>query len=78
MKPEAAGDHHAAAAVELAVVWVTARVALADGVGRRRRASAGVPVRRDDEREPQRMHVDAGLGRCARKLKNCDLPYARW
>ena len=56
---EAAGDHHAAAAVELAVVRL---VGGHDGPcgDRGRRRSAAV-LAADDEDEPQAQHVDARL-----------------
>ena len=63
---EAAGDHHGAAAVELAVVGGHGRGELGrDRLGRVRWRGSGrtrpmLPA--DDQREPQPQHVDAGLG----------------
>ena len=60
---EPAGDHHAAAAVELAVV--AGHVRGESDVGRRHadaaRRDAGAVLPRIDEREPEAQHVDAGL-----------------
>ena len=76
---EAAGDHHAAAAVELAVVGGhgAARGRCAIGVG----GVATAPARRCWRRTTSANHrriTSTPVLKMRRKLKNCDLPNARW
>ena len=75
---EAAGDHHAAAAVELEV----GRRSRAISRPRRRVGAGGrigaLVVASDDERRTRASSRRSPVLKSRRKLKNCDLPYARW
>src|SRR5262249_2155590 len=81
-EPEAAGDHHPAAAVEIAMGHdhVRGEFGYARSAGSRA-ASGRMPARRCWRRitsSYQRRITSMPVLKMRGKLKNCDLPNARW